>query len=203
MGTRCKKFGVIVQAYEINEERKGKLILTQSLHQLIGEKDAVSLFIEDLRKDKDVTYLEANKNTVFIIDKKRHKTVSEYTKKLFFVKPVLVDKDGWEHWEIAAHKKEDISGFINRTKPLSHDFVLQRFEETPLQEIYFPKVLPQITDIQKKAFELAVSEGYFAMPRKTNLRKLAKIMKISLSTYQNHLRKAESRILPDILYFLK
>lgn len=203
MGNRCKQFGVIVQAYEINEEKKGKEVLTQSLHQLIGEKESIKKFIKDLKKDKNVKYLEANNNTVFIIDNKKNKTVSEFSKKLFFVKPVVVDKEGWEHWELAAHKKEDLTNFIKQIKPKSYEFVLQRLEKTPLQDIYFPKVLPKITDTQKRAFELAVQEGYFSSPRKTNLRKLAEKMNISVSTYQNHLRKAETKILPDILYFLK
>jgi predicted DNA binding protein len=203
MGTRCKRFGVVVQAYEINEEKRGKEVLTQSLHQIIGEKEAVAAFIKDLKKDKNVKHLEVNKNTVFIIDNKRHKTVSQFSKKLFFVKPVVVDKDGWEHWELAAHEKEDLSRFMERIKPESQEFILQRFGKTPLQDIYFAKVLPMVTDLQKKAFELAVQEGYFATPRKTDLRRLAAMMHLSLSTYQNHLRKAESKILPDILHVLK
>jgi len=203
MGNRCKKFGVVVQSYEINEEKKGKEVLTQSLHQIIGEESKIKEFIKDLKKDKNIKYLEAKKNTIFIIDNKENKTVSPYIKKLFFVKPVLVDKEGWEHWEIASYKKEDISKFIEQIKPKSYEFILERFEKTPLQEIYFPKVLPKITDIQKRAFELAIKEGYFNSPKKTDLRKLSKIMGIALSTYQVHLKKAESKILPDLLNFLK
>lgn len=50
---------------------------------------------------------------------------------------------------------------------------------------------------------LAVKEGYYQAPKKIGLRKLAQMMKISLATYQKHLQKAESKVIPDVLEFLK
>ena len=199
IGNRCKKFDVIAQSYEINEENTDDKILTQSLHCLVGEESNIQEFIKDLKKDKRTTHLEENKNSIFLIESSRGKPISQYVKNIFFIKPVIHDNQGWEHWEIAAYKKETLSKFITQIEPLATTFKLLRFEQVPLQDIYFPKVLPKITLIQKKAFELAVREGYFEVPRRTNLRKLANQMNISVSTYQNHLRKAESKVLPNIL----
>ncbi len=59
-------------------------------------------------------------------------------------------------------------------------------------------LLPKLTKKQKQALILAVENNYYGYPRKIKLEKLAKIMKISLSTYQFHLAKAEAKLLPFV-----
>lgn len=203
IGNRCKKFGILLQSYDLNEESKGKTTTTSSLHQMIGEKEKIHAFIYDLKKDKRTEYLEVNENTLFLIESARNKPVSSFTKQMFFVKPVVIDIDGFEHWEIGSHKKEELMKFIAKVKPSSSFFTLLSIKNTKLKDVYFPKVLPALTDLQKKAFELAIQQGYYAVPKKTNLRALAKLMRISLATYQKHLQKAEAKVLPDILSYLK
>ena len=67
-----------------------------------------------------------------------------------------------------------------------------------ISNISFTKLLPEITKNQKEALELAINNGYYDYPKKIKMEKLAKMMKISYSTYQAHLKKAESKILPEI-----
>ena len=61
--------------------------------------------------------------------------------------------------------------------------------------------MPNLTQLQKQAIELAIQQGYYRTPRKIDLRKLARIMNLSLSTYQQHLRAAEEKLIPNILYY--
>ena len=56
--------------------------------------------------------------------------------------------------------------------------------------------MPQLTEKQKRVFELAVEEGYYDIPKRTELKKLAKLVGISLATYQEHLKRAEAKIIP-------
>ena len=56
-------------------------------------------------------------------------------------------------------------------------------------------VLPFMTERQKEALQLAVKNGYYEYPRQIDLMKLAKIMKVSYSTFQFHLRRAENKIM--------
>ena len=49
---------------------------------------------------------------------------------------------------------------------------------------------------QKQAIELAIKRGYYTSPRKISLQELAKISKLSFSTFQVHLRKAEEKLIP-------
>lgn len=201
IGNRCKKFGIMMQSLDLNEEKKGGKVITSSIHQLLGDQKNILQFVADLKKDPCTKYVELNGNSLFLVDTARKKPVSEFSKRMFCVKPVIIDTQGYEHWEIASHQKEELMKFIQKVKPLMDEFELLALKNTPLQHIYFPKVMPELTELQKKALELAVKEGYYQAPKKIGLRKLAQMMKISLATYQKHLQKAESKVIPDVLSF--
>lgn len=203
LGNRCRKFNVMMQSLNLSEEKENKRILTSSIHQLIGEEQAINRFVSNLKKDKKTRYIEFNGQTLFLIEISKKKPVSEFTRKMFFVKPVIIDAQGYEHWEMASHKREELTKFIGKVKPLVAEFKLLSLKNTPLQSIYFPKVMPQLTALQKNALELAIKEGYYEAPKKTSLRKLAKMTGVSLATYQKHLQKAESKVIPDILFYIK
>jgi len=49
---------------------------------------------------------------------------------------------------------------------------------------------------QREAFVLAVQRGYYEIPKKTTLEQLAAEMGISPSTFAEHLRRAEAKLLP-------
>lgn len=203
IGNRCKKFGIVMQSLDLNEEKKAGKVVTSSIHQLIGDQKKILQFVADLKKDPRTKYTELNGNSLFLVDTARKKPVSEFSKRMFCVKPVIIDIQGYEHWEIASHQKEELMRFIQNVKPLVKEFELLTLKNTPLQQVYFPKVMPELTELQKKALELAVKEGYYQAPKRVGLRKLAQMMKISLATYQKHLQKAESKVIPDVLSFLK
>lgn len=203
IGNRCKKFNIIMQSLDLNERKEKNTTMTSSIHQLVGEKGDIKKFFNDLKKDKRTKYAELNENTLFLMETAKKKPVSEYMKKrIFFVKPTIIDSQGYEYYEIASHEKEELMKFINEVEPIMDEFELLTIKKIPLQNIYFPKIMPKLTDLQKKALELAVKEGYYQIPKKISLRNLAKKMKVSLSTYQAHLQKAESKVIPDILSFL-
>ncbi len=203
IGNRCKKFNIMMQSLDLNEEMKNNQIWTSSIHQLIGEEKQIKKFVEDLKKDKKTKYVELNKNTLFLIESAKDKPVSQFSKKLFFIKPAIIDTKGYEHYEIASHKKEELMKFIKKVEPVVEELELINIKETKLQNIYFPKVMPQLTDLQKRALELAIKHGYYKIPKQTSLRELAKLTKVSLATYQAHLQKAESKVIPDTISFLK
>lgn len=203
IGNRCREFGIVMQSLDLSEEKKGSDVLTSSIHQLIGDEKAIKAFVASLRKDPRTKHAELNGKTLFLMESSKKKPVSEYSKRMFWVKPVIIDTEGYEHYEIGSHEKAELTGFIERVKKNMEYFELQSIKKVALNNIYFPKVMPQLTALQQQALELAISQGYYAVPKKTNLRALAKLSGVSLATYQKHLQKAESKIIPDILSFLK
>ena len=77
--------------------------------------------------------------------------------------------------------------------------------QTKLSEFYFPNVMPNLSEEQKNALKTAYNNDYYTYPRKINIEQLAKISKKSTSTFQEHLRKAEIKIMPNFIanYLIK
>ncbi|PIN79277.1 hypothetical protein COV16_04860 [Candidatus Woesearchaeota archaeon CG10_big_fil_rev_8_21_14_0_10_34_8] len=205
IGNRCQRFQCTSLGYPLAfYSEKGS---TYYLHFEKLDGKNVDDFLTDLKKDKHVVKFEANNNTVFFIYKTKEKGImpgqlSLAAKKVFHTKPVLVDKDGYEHWEIAAWNRQDINDFIKYIKLSTNDlldFKIVKLIKTKSNEIFFPQLMPHITELQKKALDLAIEEGYYDYPRNIELERLASVMKISLSTYREHLRKAEKAMLPHLM----
>ncbi|MBI2647572.1 helix-turn-helix domain-containing protein [Candidatus Woesearchaeota archaeon] len=135
---------------------------------------------------------------MFFIGKSKEKIPSSfYTQKIFFTKPVFVDKQGYEYWETASHDRNVLSEFLHGLEKQNYQHLeILQFKNIKLNNIYFPAIAPDLTEKQKRAFELAVEEGYYDIPKRIDLKKLAQIMKISLATYQEHLKRAEAKIVP-------
>jgi len=60
-------------------------------------------------------------------------------------------------------------------------------------------VMDGLTDRQQEALETAFRDGYFEWPRESNAEEVAESMDISSPTLHNHLRKAENKVLAEIL----
>lgn len=199
IGNRCKRFKCFSYSIPLGSWRHNSLEYTSERHTIEGDEENVKEFITDLKKDNRVKNLEVSKNTVFFVGtRKKGKIPSAYwNQKIFFVKPVFVDKEGFEYWEIASCKKEEITAFIDGVKKEKGlTLEIQKIQKAPFADIHFPRTMPNLTQKQKRAFELAIENGYYKFPRKSDLGKLAKIMGVSVSTCQEHLRKAEEKILP-------
>ena len=88
--------------------------------------------------------------------------------------------------------------FINELeKEKDVKLTIERFQNVKLDTIYFPKIMPKLSDKQREAYLLAVENKYYTFPRKVDLSVLAKEMGITVSTFQEHLRKAEEKIMPS------
>lgn len=198
IGNRCKKFNVEATAYELGNNIKGKTKITNSMHQLFGKEKQIEKFVKDLKKEKDVLYAELKNNNLFLVEKKKNTPVKNYNRNIFLASPVKIDTKGYEYWEIGSFNREEINKFITALDKICYELEILYIKETTAQNIFFPKILPNLTNLQKKAIDLAIKEGYYKAPKKTSLRELAKKMNISLSTYQRHLQVAESKLIPNI-----
>jgi predicted DNA binding protein len=204
IGNRCKKYNVVANGIPLEMFTEKNKILFSHMQVLSGDEFDTKKFIADLKKDRRIRYIECSENTVFFtyeIGKKENVPTTHYSKKIFFIKPVHTDTEGYENWEIASWKKEHISEFIHETKKETNnmeDFRILKIEKSKLDEMYFPQLMPKLTKIQRRALEIAIKEDYYNFPRGASLRELAAQMGISLATYREHLRKAEKYIMPSI-----
>ncbi len=202
---RCKKYKVIVLSYPSSwYENKGDKFATTTCFFQSGEEINKKRFLKDVKEDKRITHLEVSGN-IFTYEinlgKKGQHVMLYHTKNIFFVKPVVNHFDGYEYWEVAAWKKPELQLFIESLAKSMDSCHIMNMENTKLTDVYFPNVMPKLSSQQRKAINLAYIYGYYSYPRKITLEKMAKIFKVKISTFQEHLRKAELKLLPVIIEY--
>jgi len=204
IGNRCEKFEVTTTGTPFNVFVEKGITHSPQVQTLQGDEENIKDFIDDLRKDKRITHLEVEGNTVFFIEVRKEKIPASFHHiKLIFVKPVFVDKEGYEHWEVASWKKSILTDFISSMEKEIGKVKVLKIEETKLTDIYFAHLLPRLTSNQKRAIELAFENGFYAWPKRTDLGELARIMKVSIPTYREHLKRAEEKLMPDLIKSIK
>ncbi|MGV8150368.1 MAG: helix-turn-helix domain-containing protein [Candidatus Woesearchaeota archaeon] len=200
---RTEKFNVKLYYYALNNYVENGKIYVTSVGIIEGKNK--ELFFKSVSKDKKKHYFENNKNSfIFTYSEPLKSPRAEaiklaYNPKFVYIKPTLVDEKGFEHWEIACPERKELEMVIN----LAHkwgavDFKVSYLKKQKFSSLMIVSPMPNLTDKQKQALDLAVENGYYGYPRKIKLEKLAQMMRLSLSTYQFHLAKAEQKVLPNI-----
>ncbi len=201
--TRCQRFNVIIFSYPSTwYEKKGRKYATTTCYFQTADEEKKKKFIDDLKADRRITHLEVSGDVfTYEIDlgKEGEHVMLYHQKQIFFVKPVINHYDGHEYWEVASWKREDLEAFIKALKEHMDIATIMKLEQSPLTDIYFPNIMPKLSKSQRKAIELAYEHQYYSYPRKISLEQLAKIAGVGISTFQEHLRKAELKLLPAII----
>ena len=194
-----EKYKIIDYMYPVDKFKKRNKILILSIHVLEGDEKEIKKFSIELKKHKKVIEFEKEENRIVALIAEEEKFYELlYNPELYMPSPVVI-KEGWEYWNIASWNREILERLITEIEKWDkklHDFTLLQLNKVDLKEIYFPKILPILPEKQKRAFEIAINNNYYKFPRKINLIKLAKILKVSPQTFHEHLRKAEAKLLP-------
>lgn len=201
-----KKYKVTDYFYPVDVYKRGNGFHILGIHLLEGEDKEKKSFANALKKHKKTVEFEQHDNMLVVLMKEEEKFYELiYDPSLFHPSPAVI-KEGYENWDIASYQREKLEKLmheIEKDKKAFPNFELLNLKKTDLHEIYFPKILPELPEKQKAAFQLALRHGYYTYPRRADLKYLAGIMKISISTYQEHLRKAEAKLLPFFAESLK
>jgi len=199
--SRAKKFNVGIYGYMLNYYAdKGSYYFTL-LAFIDGDEELREKFIKDLKKDKKCDKIENQGN--FLIargkeskSKKKKKYISLfYNPLLIQMKPFVVYPNGWEELELASFERKHLEGIINISDK-KFNLKLLYIKKEKLDSIGILSVFPKLTEKQRNAVEFAIANGYYEYPRKIDVQDLAKKKKLSFSTFQEHLRKAENKLIP-------
>lgn len=200
IGNRCRQFSCQSNSFPLTSWNKGNYEYVLGKHILLGSCENVKMFIRDLKKDPRTVKVEKVDNIIYLLEKHKHIKIPArlYNRQFFLTKPVYVDKGGYECWEIAAFERGILTRYIfDIKKQKDFKILVEKIVQVKIKSVWYERTMPLMTDKQKRAFELAVENGYYEFPRKIGLGDLAKIMKVSTSTFQEHLRKAEFRVIPS------
>ena len=117
-------------------------------------------------------------------------------------------RQGWEHYTVIAFDEDDIRALLD---DLRADRDIELLSKAAIAEKQIPhsmltpvdQLFDDLTDRQLAALQLALERGYYEQPRGTSLRDIAGQTSVSKSTYEEHLRKAENKLLTNAGRFLR
>jgi predicted DNA binding protein len=199
LGAMAIKNNITMSGYPISSSEIKTSFKVMNCGLMFGSEENKINLINDFKKSNIVTNLEVNQDFVIIQMK-----VPKYMKPFFHpeiiqVSPVLINPNVKKHrWILASFKRKLLEKVLQFAKE-KHDAKLLKFKQEKINNISISSILPSLSKKQYEAFNLAVVKGYYEFPKKIYLKTLAKQMNISYSTYQEHLKKAESKLLPSIL----
>ena len=200
---KTKELGIVDYTYPLGHILRGRDIFLSAIHVLSGSENSKEKYLNYLKRHKNVLELEGSGN-VFITKVRERLRPAEYravyNPELLFPAPVVNDTDGFETWQIASWNRKYLEQIVGLSKSKTIiDFKLLEFRKKIIHDVYIANLLPKLAPKQLEALRIAFVNGYYEFPKKTDLNKLARGMKISKATYQEHLKKAEARIIPFIL----
>lgn len=196
----CVKYKIEFFAYPFTFFKKNNKINLIVAGTLYGDENSKKTFVKDLKKDKRVKRIERSKDFILVhaIHPLIRETMTEittfYNPQYIHIKPVHVSSDGWEYWQVGCLDRNELNKLI-RAAEKHYNGELFSIKEENLNSISTLNIFPDLTDKQKQALELAFREGYYEYPKRITIPKLAELAKCSYSTFQEHLKKAEKKVI--------
>jgi predicted DNA binding protein len=197
LGKLAVKHGVSMTGYPLSYYKDKNNLYLISAGIAFGEEENKKELIKDFKKSKNIVNFEQSGDFVINVSKQPLYTEIFYNPEVIRPNPVVINKQGFHFWYLASFNRKALEKILRvAEKELNAKIV--SFKQEKVSNINFTRLFPELSKNQKKAMELAISRGYYEYPKKIKMEELAKIMGISYSTFQEHLKKAESNILPEI-----
>ena len=180
---------------------------------ITDEPDEYSVVIDEISKIKGMVEKSSDlHNAHFFVKKCFCKAEDSVTRildefDLLQISPIIY-RHGWEYYRIIAFRHEDLKA------------LMQRFEKRGLKYEILRKVdfdgfiagsltltadalFSDLTEKQMDALLTAYSNGYYSLPRKANIQDIAHKKKVSRTTYQEHLKKAENKLVASLVPYVQ
>jgi predicted DNA binding protein len=114
--------------------------------------------------------------------------------------PPVVYHGGWETHKVMGFRENDFKKLFKDLSKLGAAEVLSKrvYEEKSMIDTFAVSLSAAFSDLtpkQAEAIATALELGYYQVPKKTTTEELALKQKVPRTTYEEHLRKAESKIL--------
>ena len=122
--------------------------------------------------------------------------------------PPIVYREGWESWRVIAWSDRSLREMFTEIRKIGE---LRIVSMRPIENLQMEKmmlmpasdVFAGLTSKQSNAVLLGLRHGYYSLPSGTDIQRLADGAGLSSSTFSEHLRKAEARILQNLRPYLE
>ncbi len=126
---------------------------------------------------------------------------------LLQISPIIY-RDGWEYYRVIAFKHKDLKGLMQRFEERGFKFEILRkvdfdgFIASSLT-LTADALFSDLTERQMDALTTAYSNGYYSLPRKASVQDIANKKRVSRTTYQEHLKKAENKLVASLVPYVQ
>jgi predicted DNA binding protein len=126
---------------------------------------------------------------------------------LLHVLPVVYAQ-GWEYYRIIAFKHEDVNGLLQRLD--GRGFTYEILRKVPFDgfiasslTLTADALFSSLTEKQIDALLTSFNNGYYNLPRKIPLTLIARKRRVPRTTFEEHLRKAENKLVAGLIPYLQ
>ena len=176
---------------------------------IIDEPDEYSAVIDEISKIKGMVEKSSDlHNAHFFVKKCFCKAEDSVTRildefDLLQISPIIY-RHGWEYYRVIAFRHEDLKALMQRfeTRGLKYE-ILRKVDFDGFiagsLTLTADALFSDLTEKQMDALLTAYSNGYYNLPRKANVQDIAHKKKVSRTTYQEHLKKAENKLVASLV----
>jgi predicted DNA binding protein len=122
--------------------------------------------------------------------------------------PPEVYENGWEHYHVIAFSHNDLQGFLQSIE--EKGFKIEILGKSTFSgflanslAVNADAVFSSLTKKQTEALFISYDHGYYKIPRKASLTTIAKNRRIPRTTFEEHLRKAENKIVTGLMPYMR
>ena len=195
IGSKAQKYNINLFGFPLSYYYDKKWIIVHITGTILGKEEDKKRFVKELKKDRRTINFELNGDFFVGTIKEPLFMKVVYNKEIIYVAPALISDKGYVLVTIGCFRREPLIKIANVLKKARNGKLIS-IQQKRVKSISIMRIHPELTEKQKQAMESAMKHGYYHSPRKIDLQKLAKLSKLSFSTYQVHLRKAEEKLIP-------
>ncbi|QRF75365.1 Bacterioopsin transcriptional activator [Thermoplasmatales archaeon] len=171
------------------------------MSELEGYADSINLVIENHKRSNDGTVLTMKcscdvLNSVWNVVERNNCSI---------VHPAVY-LDGWGYFRVISFSEDSTKKlFVDLSRMGQNELLgkkIVHIDSLP-STIWVESFFERLTDRQAEAVVKAFDYGYYASPREVTTDSIATSLGITRSTYEEHLRKAENRLMDALIPYLK
>jgi predicted DNA binding protein len=195
LGRIARTYSVSIACHIFHTFEKENHLYSDFIAFVLGTEEDEKKVIQMLSNSPQIVSIEKQENFIIVRKKDLIFDYLVYQNNVVYMEPLIVTPEGMELFTIGAWDKENIIKFADSAEKISGTQILS-VQQKKITDFALLNVQPNFSTQQRFALNLAIKNGYYDYPRKISVEQLADLGKLSYSTFQAHLRKAENKFFP-------
>lgn len=183
------------------------------VEMIVEKQEEYSAIMEEMSKIGGLVEESSDRHRVHLVTRKCFCTTENSVGKnidsfnLLHVLPVIYER-GWEYYRVIAFKHKDLKELLQKLE--GRGFVVEVLRKVPFDgfiasslTLTADALFSDLTEKQTDALLEAFSQGYYKLPRKADVKTIASKKRVPRTTFEEHLRKAENKLLTSLVPYIQ